>query len=200
MTCKYFPEPSCNSPSHVLHRYLRPGSLYHIVTVQDTIGVGGHFFSASHFTRTLETVIVEHFHVDDSADPEQLRVHIALFKVLRKYVDGIASNRKFMLCFHLSLTDLWDLFRAPPKCPTVCKSDPSLCRFEPAPSEDQSKVKDVCLDRITRVCPRSWLRAIVRGEDRESATAIGYLSEKADCSTDALPVAHLSRASQMVCW
>ncbi|KLO04351.1 hypothetical protein SCHPADRAFT_947765 [Schizopora paradoxa] len=74
--------------------YLRPGSLYHIVTVADTIGVGGHFFSASHFTRTLETVIVEHFHVDDSADPEQSRVHIALFKVLRKYVDGIASNQR----------------------------------------------------------------------------------------------------------
>ncbi|KLO07945.1 hypothetical protein SCHPADRAFT_894232 [Schizopora paradoxa] len=74
--------------------YLRPGSLYHIVTVADTIGVGGHFFSASHFTRTLETVIVEHFHIDDSADPEQSRVHIALFKVLRKYVDGIASNQR----------------------------------------------------------------------------------------------------------
>lgn len=76
--------------------YLRPGTIYHMITTSDTFGVGGYFFSASHFTRSLETIIVEHFHADESAKTEHTRVHVVLFKVLRKYIDGIALKSTFL--------------------------------------------------------------------------------------------------------
>lgn len=85
--------------------------MYLVLTSQDTIGTGGYYFSSSHFTRTLETIIVEHFTAYEATRPEHTRVHIVLFKMLRKYSDGIGLNSNpLVICFNGAWADsLWFL-------------------------------------------------------------------------------------------
>lgn len=65
--------------------------------------MGGYYFSASHFTRTLEVVIVEHF---IATKPEHTWVHIVLFKMLRKYCNGIdLKSNPLINCFNGAQAD-----------------------------------------------------------------------------------------------
>lgn len=72
-------------------RYMRPGTPHHVISTKDTIAIGGHFFSFHHFSRTLDSVMVEHFVADSITNTDHTEVHIVLFKMLRRYRDGLSN-------------------------------------------------------------------------------------------------------------
>lgn len=71
---------------------MQPGTPHHVISTEDTIAVGGHFFSSLLFSRTLEAMIAEHFASDFLTNTEHSEVHIVLFKMLRKFRDGLEKG------------------------------------------------------------------------------------------------------------
>ncbi len=73
---------------------MAPGTPHHVITTENSIVTGGHFFSASHYTRTLEAILFEHFVGGEATNTSHSDVHIVLFKILRKYCDAIDTDSK----------------------------------------------------------------------------------------------------------
>ncbi len=149
---------------HMSRRFLRPGTPFHVIATKDCITTGGHFFSSSHFTRTLETIIVEHFTAGEATEPEHTKVHIVLFKVLRKYYHDITSHRTlFFICDCPKLT--FAPLRTAPKRQAVRKSHHSMCRHKPAAAKDPRRCRATCMGRHFGVYYRPWVRCHIREED-----------------------------------
>lgn len=78
---------------------MQPGTPHHIISTEDTIAIGGHFFSTFLFSKTLEALIIEHFVAEFITNTEHTEVHIVLFKMLRKYRDGL-NRGEFLWVFN----------------------------------------------------------------------------------------------------
>jgi len=71
---------------------MRPGTAHCVITLEDSLCVGGHFFSSLVFSRTLFACIAEHFVGDSTTNTEHSSSHIILFKLFAKYASvGLES-------------------------------------------------------------------------------------------------------------
>lgn len=71
---------------------MRPGTPHYVVTLEDSLCVGGHFFTSTTFTKTLFACIHEHFVGTSITNTEHCEVHIVLFKIFQKWATGILSG------------------------------------------------------------------------------------------------------------
>lgn len=75
-------------------RYLRPGTPHFVITLEDSMAVGGHFYSMPSMKSTLRAMMLEHYFggtVTNSAHPQS---PIALVKLLDFFVDIFDPARR----------------------------------------------------------------------------------------------------------
>jgi hypothetical protein len=62
---------------------MRPGTVHAVVTIEDCLAMGGHFYSAANYIDTLKAIIVEKHIGNKLANTQHVRSSLALFKSLQ---------------------------------------------------------------------------------------------------------------------
>lgn len=70
-----------------------PGTIHYVVTLEDSLCVGGHYFTDKTFTKTLYACVYEHFVGKAITNTEHSEAHIVLFKLFVKWSDIFIRGR-----------------------------------------------------------------------------------------------------------
>jgi hypothetical protein len=73
--------------------YMRPATRHFVVGTEDSFLVGGHFYSRNCFSRTLDTIIMEHYLGDSLTNADHSYSSIILFKLLLLYEKALVMDR-----------------------------------------------------------------------------------------------------------
>jgi hypothetical protein len=73
--------------------YMRPATRHFVVGTEDSFLVGGHFYSCSCFSRTLDAIIMEHYLGDSLTNADHSYSVIILFKLLLSYERVLVMDR-----------------------------------------------------------------------------------------------------------
>lgn len=78
--------------SNKLFRYMRPGTRHFVVTVEDCLAVGGHFYNRENFSATMIAIVYEHYYGNSITNTAHPSSPIILFKLLADYADILADD------------------------------------------------------------------------------------------------------------
>ncbi|KLO05144.1 hypothetical protein SCHPADRAFT_947151 [Schizopora paradoxa] len=66
--------------------YMHPGVPHFVISLNDCLAVGGHFFSSALFSKSLRAIVVEHYFGKDITNTEHLSSGLAFFKATAGYL------------------------------------------------------------------------------------------------------------------
>jgi hypothetical protein len=101
MICKYI----YKFVLFILHRkfrYMRPGTRHYVVTTENCLAIGGHFYNRDNFSRTAIGIIHQHFLGVSLNNTEHSRATVILFRLVHQYYQ----------CYHMENKDIAKCLRS----------------------------------------------------------------------------------------
>ena len=73
---------------------MRPNTIHYVISTQDTIALGGHFYNKEDYTNTLFAMVAEHFVGNLVTNTTHQNAPVILLREFSRYVDICARKEE----------------------------------------------------------------------------------------------------------